>query len=153
MPSASIRPPALVRRQSSWSIAGAHYKHWATSLGNFGVTPFFGGNFWRTSWISPMRPALQRVAWTNSAHIHAFPMWQPLLCLSLDIGNSLAVRWVTRQYLTIDKRVHIFKTKNCTSLSITVGNSLKAWCLTVAKMALFFKTKIIQMNLGSLWQY
>ena len=45
MPSASIRPPALVRNQSSWSIAGAHYKHWATSLGNFGVTPFFGGNF------------------------------------------------------------------------------------------------------------
>jgi len=41
MPSASIRPPALVRSQSSWSIAGAHYKHWATSLGNFGVTPFF----------------------------------------------------------------------------------------------------------------
>jgi len=34
-----------VRSQSSWSIAGAHYKHWATSLGNFGVTPFFGGNF------------------------------------------------------------------------------------------------------------
>ena len=45
MPSASIRLPALVRSQSSWSIAGAHYKHWATSLGNFGVTPFFGGNF------------------------------------------------------------------------------------------------------------
>ena len=45
MPSASIRPPALVWSQSSWSIAGAHYKHWATSLGNFGVTPFFGGNF------------------------------------------------------------------------------------------------------------
>jgi len=44
MPSASIRPPALVRSQSSWSIAGAHYKHWATSLGNFSVTPFFGGN-------------------------------------------------------------------------------------------------------------
>ena len=43
MPSASIRPPALVRSQSSWSIAGAHYKHWATSLSNFGVTPFFGG--------------------------------------------------------------------------------------------------------------
>jgi len=45
MPSASICPPALVRNKSSWSIAGAHYKHWATSLGNFGVTPFFGGNF------------------------------------------------------------------------------------------------------------
>jgi len=45
MPSASIRPPALVRSQSSWSIAGAHYKHWATSLGNFGVTPFLGGTF------------------------------------------------------------------------------------------------------------
>jgi len=43
MPSASIRPPALVQSQSSWSIAGAHYKHWATSLCNFGVTPFFGG--------------------------------------------------------------------------------------------------------------
>ena len=43
-PSASIRPPALVRSQSSWSIAGAHYKHWATLLGNFGVTPFFGGS-------------------------------------------------------------------------------------------------------------
>jgi len=40
---ASIRPPALVRSQSSWSIEGAHYKHWATSLSNFGVTPFFGG--------------------------------------------------------------------------------------------------------------
>ena len=45
MPSASICPPALVRSQFSWCIAGAHYKHWATSLGNFGVTPFFGGNF------------------------------------------------------------------------------------------------------------
>jgi len=44
MPSASICPPALVRSQSSWSIAGAHYKHWATSLGNFSVTSFFGGN-------------------------------------------------------------------------------------------------------------
>jgi len=47
MLSASIRPPALVRSQSSSSIAGAHYKHWATSLGNFSVTPFFGGN-WKT---------------------------------------------------------------------------------------------------------
>jgi len=54
MPSASIRPPALVRSQSSWSIAGAHSKHWATSLGNFGVTPFFGGNFSdHTVWFFP----------------------------------------------------------------------------------------------------
>jgi len=39
----SIHPPTLVRSQSSLSIAGAHYEHWAISLGNFGVTPFFGG--------------------------------------------------------------------------------------------------------------
>ena len=45
MPLASIRPPALVRSQSSWSIASAHYKLWATLLGNSSVTPFFGGNF------------------------------------------------------------------------------------------------------------
>jgi len=42
---ASIHPPALVRSQSSWFIAGAHYERWVTSLSNFGVTPFFGGNF------------------------------------------------------------------------------------------------------------
>ena len=52
MPSASIHPPALVRSQSSWSIAGAHYKHWATSLGNFGVTPFFWREFfWKHEWM------------------------------------------------------------------------------------------------------
>jgi len=37
---ASIRPPALVWSQSSWSLAGVHYKHWAIC-----VTPFFGRNF------------------------------------------------------------------------------------------------------------
>ena len=63
---ASIRPPALVRSQSSWSIAGAHYEHWTTSLGNFvsphflagisfGVTPFFGGYLYLIFWMSVSR--------------------------------------------------------------------------------------------------
>jgi len=65
MPSASIRPPALVRSQSSWSIAGAHYKHWATSLGNFGVTQFFGGNLYTTN-----KFAKKHICTSILKHIH-----------------------------------------------------------------------------------
>jgi len=37
---ASIHPPALVRSQSSWSIAGAHYEHWTITFGIL-VSPHF----------------------------------------------------------------------------------------------------------------
>jgi len=75
MPSASIRPLALVRSQFSWSIAGAHYKHWATSLGNFGVTPFFGGNLLKNIRLnvgasqSHRRPALRTTCFERSHNV------------------------------------------------------------------------------------
>ena len=59
---ASIRPPVLVRSQSSWSIAGAHYEHWATSLGNFSVTPFFGGNLKHTTADTTTRMRITQVS-------------------------------------------------------------------------------------------
>ena len=114
MMSASIRPPELVRNQSSWSIAGAHYKHWATSLGNFGVTPFFGGNFsislmhqchlgtfTASQIVTEPSGTCHRLSVREDAHSQSFPT----VYLSIETHVSKCVNW--RLFISLMNQCHL----------------------------------------------
>ena len=124
MPSASIRPPALVRNPSSWSIAGAHYKHWATSLGNFGVTPFFGGNFLSVSrfamqvslanvWSSAMCQSPAAARWNMILSKMSVSAMPPALCMAMENRNSLLASWEDGSSTMLSSSISADESERC----------------------------------------
>jgi len=71
---ASIRPPALVRSQSRWSIAGAHYKHWATH---------WEFTFSRMDWLS-------HLCFHTHEHWH---LWFCFLTYRLTLSHMRSLAW------------------------------------------------------------
>jgi len=100
---ASIRPPALVRSQSIWSIAGAYYEHWATSLDNFSVTLFFGGNFsgiWKKSGIRTyfglVELTFRNLATLNPRKLQGFHGTLLSHCYTLTSTQEIDFNWTNR---------------------------------------------------------
>ena len=86
----SVCPSCIVPDECRQQVAICNNQYTSQTNTSFSC-PVYTPQRRSTSRISPMRPALlQRVAWTNSAHIHAFPMWQPLMMIAfITIKSSL----------------------------------------------------------------
>ena len=96
----SIHSPALVQSQSSWSIAGTHYKHWATSLCNFSEMQFFGGNVRVCACVC--------VCVCKCARVHACIHMGVRVCVPVSVSGCVSVSISVSVFVSLRVIVCVF---------------------------------------------